>query len=590
MPDGDSVYRDICESMTSGVVVIGGDGVIRTFNQTASTILDLERDAVVGRNFAEVFLANAAFDELNEAMLAAIYDGVVGHQRVVNVTIGGNAVPLAVATSYLRGTAGGQGSGRTVVAVFSDVSEVQELKARESELALDLESKHEELRSAYRDLEQRNSDLDTLLRRVQVVRAAAAVFVAALIFVLGAYVWSGPGSEVSGEAQRRDGAGAPGAELRLATVERQAVSSMITMPGEIRPRGEVAVTSPISGQVGTLHVKRGQRVREGQLLLDLDVTQVEIQGRKARAAFLTAKAKVEELNNWSNSLEVSRARRAVTKARIALEAANTKVEETAFLVERGLVPSANKDSAERELRTRSLDLETAEQDLEAVLAKGSETETVAGLELENAEAELARVDWALRNATITAPIAGVVVSLQQESAARGRTLSAGASIQAGQHLLTIGDMAGLTVTGRVDEIDVGRVRPGDKVRVTGPAFEDIELEGVVAHVSSQASSGRIQQGVPRFEVTALVDALDERQREAVRLGMSAEMDIILQRNDNALVAPVGAVTVTGGKPRVRVWDEAAGSERIVEVEVGITTLDHVEILGGVALGDRLVLQ
>ena len=305
---------------------------------------------------------------------------------------------------------------------------------------------------------------------------------------------------------------------------------------------------------------------------------------------MIAKAKVEELNNWSASLDVSKARRAVTKSRIALEAANTRMEETAFLVERGLVPSANKDAAEREQRTRSLDLETAQQDLEAVLAKGRETETVAGLELQNAEAELARVDWALRNATITAPIAGVVVSLQQGSSARDQTLSAGASIQAGQHLLTIGDMAGVTVTGRVDEIDVGRVRPGDKVRVTGPAFDDVDLEGVVAHVSSQASSGRVQRGVPRFEVTALVEALDAPQREVVRLGMSAEMDIVLHRNDNALVAPVSAVAVAGGRPQVRVWDEATGNERVVEVEVGITTFDFVEILSGLAPGDRVVVQ
>ncbi len=586
VPGGDSIYRDVCESMTSGVVLIDGNGLIETLNRAASAILDLDREAVIGRTFAEVFVANAAFDELNEAVLAAIYDGVVGHQRMVNISVSGQVVPLAVATSYLRETTGSQRHGGAVVAVFSDVSEVQQLRARETELALDLEAKHRELGSAYRDLEQRNRELDTLLRRVQVVRIAASAGVVALMVGIGAYVWSGSSASVA-DTPRQD-APSSDRDLRLVTVEPGRIRSTITVPGEIRPRGEVAVTSPISGQVGSVHVKRGQSVRQGQPLLDLDVTQVQIQGRRAQAAFLKAKAQVEELANWATGVEVSRARRAVTKVQIALEAANTKLEETAFLVERGLVPSASKDAAEREQRTRRLDLETAEQDLNAVLSKGGESHAVAGLELQNTEAELERIDWALKNATIVAPVAGVVVSLQQESTLRASTLSAGASIQPGEHLLTIGDMEGVTVTGRVDEVEVGRVRPGHAVRVTGPAFRDIALQGTVVHVSSQASTSRAQHALPSFEITAAVDTLDTRQREAVRLGMSAEMEIVVHESERALLVPVGAVALVDGKPQVRVWDAGTGAERIVDITTGITTLDSVEVLSGLAPGDRIV--
>ena len=502
---GDSIYRDLCESMTSGVVLIDGEGVIETFNAAAAEILGLDPENVLGRTFAEVFVANAAFEELNEAVLAAVYDGIVGHQRMVSVAVEGRPVPLAVATSYLDGTTAGTHGRRAVVAVFTDISELEASKARESELATDLAARHEELRTAYRDLEARNRKLDTLLRKVQVVRVGASVGIIALTVAIGAYVWTG--SDASGAVA--GDASDPDRERRLVSVEPRKISSTITVPGVIRPRGEVAVNSPIGGQVGTVHVQRGQSVEKGQPLLDLDVTQVQIEGRRVQATYLKAKAKVDEFADWAASPDVSRSRRAVAKARIALEAANTRLEETSFLVGRGLVPSASEDAAERELQTRRLDLETAEQDLNAVLARGRESHQVARLELENASAELEAIDWALKNATVVAPFAGVVVSMREASSPQGAALSAGASIRAGEHLMTIGDMDGVTVTGRVDEVEVGRIHPGHRVRVTGPAFGDIALVGSVSHVSSQALAGRMQHELPSFEVAAVVDRLGE---------------------------------------------------------------------------------
>ena len=582
----DAIYREVCESMTSGVLLIDGQGRIETCNPAAAAILGLEADTVVGRTFAETFVAEADYDELNEAILAAIYEGVVGEQRMVTVSVDGATVPLAVATSYLRDASAGDAGRRAVVAVFSDVSELEQLRVREAELATSLEARHQELRSAYRDLEARNGELDTLLRKVHVVRVAASAGVVALTLAIGTYVASGSSTDLASEPAP-DG-GAPGHEPRLVTVEPQRLVSTITVPGEIRPRGEVSVNSPMSGQVGAVHVKRGQSVRQGAPLLDLDVTQVQIQGRRAQAAYLTAKARVDDFADWPASVEVSRTRRAVAKARIALEAANTKVEETSFLVERGLVPSASGDAAERERQTRRLDLETAEQDLEAILARGHESREVARLELQNARAELEQIEWALENATIVAPVAGVVVSLREESSPGGQTLSPGASIQAGEHLLTIGDMRGVTVTGRVDEVDVGRVRAGHAVRVSGPAFADIMLEGSVAHVSSQALPSHTQQGLPSFEIAAVVETLDKRARGAVRLGMSAEMQIDVYTNEQALLVPFAAVTLTDGEPRVRVWDEASRAERSIGVTAGITTSDAVEILAGLRPGDRVV--
>ena len=587
LDESTSVYRSICESMTCGVMLIDGDGSVETFNPAAAAILGVDREAVLRRSFAEVFIGNEAFEELNEAVLAAVYEGVVGLQCVATVSVGGRAVPLAVDTSYLREPGAREGSRRSVVAVFSDISELESLRVKEAALARQLEAKHGELREAYRGLEARNRELGELLRKVRAVRLAAAACGVLLAGGIGAWLWSETpavlfGSTPTQAARADDGE-------RFVVVEPARIALTITVPSVIDPLREVAVTSPIEGQVGAVHTAVGEHVIAGQPLLDLDVTEVRLQRRQAEVAYLKAKAGMDALSSWSSGVEASKAKRAVTKGQIALEAVNTKLAEVSFLVEEGLVPARRRAAAEREQRTRLLDLESAEQDLNAVLAKGRDPLGVSRLELETASGELARLDGILRNATVAAPVAGVVLRLGGGSGWQAAPLSQGTSIEAGQHLVTIGDMAGLTASGRVDEVDVRRLRPGGAVRITGPAFPGIVLEGRVIQVSSQASRTTGQGGVPTFAITAAVDRLDAEQRKAVRLGMSADLEIVVYENDKALVVPLGAVDLSQGSPRVRVRDPATGNERIVQVATGITAIDAVEILSGLARGDRVVV-
>lgn len=583
----DSLYRSVCDSMSSGVMLLNAQGLIETFNPAASQLLGVDRMAVMNRSFSEMFLADEAFEEFNEAVLAAMYEGDVGHQRALSVSVGGRRVPLTVATAYLHGPSSDPHGRRGVVAVFSDISELESLRATQIELAEDLRAKHTELRTAYRSLEDRNRELATLLRRVHAVRIAASIGVIALVVGIGIWLWRESPAAWFGTASAVSEAVSGGS---LFTVEPTRITSKVTVTSTISPRREVAVTSPIDGKVGAVHVQPGERVAAGAALLDLDVSEVRIRRRTAQATWLKASAQVATLADWESSVEVSRARRAMTKARLALEAGSTQLAETAFLVEQGLAPAVKEEAARREQRTRRLDLESAEQDLNAVLAKGDGDMEVARLELDNAAAELERIDRILRNAEVTAPVAGVVLHLGAGSGRRGGgRLAAGTPVEAGEHLVTIGDMEGVAVSGRVDEVEVRRIRPGHAVRISGPAFPGITLDGRIVHVSSQASRPSGNQRLPTFEIAAVVDTLTPEQRAEVRVGMSAEMEIVVHEVDGALVVPVRAVDLSTGSPRVRVRDEATGGERVVEVTTGITTLDSVEIRSGLAQGATVVV-
>ena len=259
--DDELLHGRILDSMTCGVMLIDAGGVITAFNAAAAELLGLDRRSVVGRVFAEVFLSNETFDDFSEAVLRAVYDGSVGDQQVINVPREARLVPLAVSTSCLRDACGGERTDPGVVAVFSDISELEELRARQIELARDLESKHEELKEAYRSLEGRNRRLDALVRRVKAARTVAAVFVIALGVGIGVFAWRG--SPAGWIDKSPAPSGQPMETRSFVTVEPSRIVSTITVATEIDPRREVAVTSPVRGTVAAVHVQHGETVHAG---------------------------------------------------------------------------------------------------------------------------------------------------------------------------------------------------------------------------------------------------------------------------------------------------------------------------------------
>ena len=589
----DLIYRTVLNNVASGVLSIDSRGVVTSFNVAASEIVGLPGETVVGRTFAEVLHDLEGGDEFCDVILDAVYDSSVGHQRVVQAAFGGRAQSLSVATSYLKEERDGETVRVGVVAVFNDISEIKTLREQELRLAREVEANHTELRDAYRTLESSNRELSTALRKMRVLRIGAAVFVLAVFLALGLYTWSG--DQRSGILASVTGAsaGVEGDPVTL-VVEPQRVSSAIAVTGYLAPRREIVVTSPIDGKVAAVHFRYGERVEKGQRLVDLNVGDVQFQYGEARATHIKARERVKELDDWSNRVDVSRARRTVSKSRMALETRQNRLAETEFLLERGVIPASEHEAAEREHRNQQLDLQSVEQDLEIVLAKGVTDGRVARLELENARARMENLAETLRNAAVDAPVAGVVMLPKRgddgaQAGEKERRLVRGGDVKRGGRLLTIGDLDGLTVVGRVDEVDVVRVRPGQPARIAGDAFPGIELHGTIAHVSSEAISGGSGNSLPFFEVAAVVQDVPEARRGLLRVGMSANLEVVVYEKADAILVPIGAVRIGDGQPRIRVKDPDSGTIRSVVVVTGVTTVDSVEIVDGIAAGDEIVI-
>ncbi len=577
-----STHEAILETLASAVLSLEAGGAVTTFNSAAAAITGLAPQAVIGRTFAEIFLPIEGAEGFCETVLDAVYNGTLVRRRVVEATFPGGKRTLSMSVSEVARGAGGSTS---LAVVFDDISEIRELRQKELSLAHEVDEQHRQLKEAYRRLEQQNRDLADARKRTRLARFGGT---AALLLLLGALTVFAldlrPDRTAPGEGQ------AAPAETRIHVVEPQPLQAVVTVIGQLAPRREIDVTSPMTGKIAAVHVAYGASVEAGQALVELDVTETTAQHREAEATFIAARERHERALNWEESVEVSRARRNVTKARIDLEDSRSQLDETAFLLERGVIPTAEHEAAERNFENRRLDLEAAEQDLAVVTEQGASDGQIARLELANAQARLEELGETLRLAVLRAPIPGVVMGPRDAPSTEDRSqdrLVAGSSVVYGERLLTIGDIEGLSVVGRVDELDVALIRPGAPVTVRGEAFPDFDLQAAVGRVSSEALATNPGDSPPAFELVAVVDELTEQQRALVRIGMSATLEILVRDETDVLLAPVEAVAIRDGETTVELVEGDA--VRTAKVTTGMTTFSSVEIVEGLRPGDRILL-
>ena len=119
----DLVYQKVLANMADGVMSLGLDGVITTFNPSAARILGLDPDRVIGRTFAECFLQEEGLDGFNELVLKAIYESEATHSQEVPVTLSRGERWLSMSTTFLRAGVDASAPKLGVIVVFSDTTE-----------------------------------------------------------------------------------------------------------------------------------------------------------------------------------------------------------------------------------------------------------------------------------------------------------------------------------------------------------------------------------------------------------------------------------------------------------------------------------
>jgi HlyD family secretion protein len=444
------------------------------------------------------------------------------------------------------------------------------------------------------------------------------VIAIALLALLGfggwqRFVGSGGAAEASAE--------------ETALVRRGTLEVTVGGTGSLAPASEVALAFLAGGQVAEVLVEEGQEVEAGQALVRLDVDELELEVARVEArlaaaegqlAQLTAPPQPEQVVAQEANLQAMQgqlsaavaSRDQVVAGADASEIAAAEAQVAAAEMEHRAAIHAydaikeegdRKEQARYDLWAAEVALNAAQTQLAELLA-GADAEEVrvaqanvwaaaaqrdaaqaqldlllAGATEEQIQAAQATVDQSqvaldqarlqLEWATLTAPMAGTVMSLDVEP---GQTLSPG------QPILVLSDLSALEVGINLDETDVAEVAVGQETRMSLDAFPGTDLSGEVTYVAPVA---QVQSGVVLYPVTSRLDETDL----PVRIGMTADVDIATATREDVLIAPLRAIETEG--ERAYVWRLSDGEFERVEVTLGLLTDTEVEIVSGLAEGD-----
>lgn len=584
MSTAEAFSSNILDNMSDGVLTVDMQGTITMFNPAAAATLGIEHQGVTGRKFAEVFFEVEGNDAFTQIVFNAIYDSAAGEAETIEFhRPDDQKVVLGVTSSYLRDR---DGQPMGVILVFSDITEITRLKQQQEDL-------NRELTQAYLKLEDSHKDLFANFTKGRRMRMLAIGCIFLLFVGVGVFFWLDPSdtfSSIRNAAQELPhmGASPPGADasgVNTVPVREQAISNTISLSGVLAPLEQVNVIAPFAGNVVAEHYEIGQTVKKGAPLLELGTDEIQSKLRDAKAQFIKAKKKFNDVADWKTSAEVAKARREAEAASRKLDSSKRALEESRLLFEKTIIPRTELENAEETWRSAVSSFKSAQENLRSVMDQGSSANLeIARMELENARENLDSYQQKFDRSVVSAPVDGVVLKPPEDEKDKD-ILSIGAPVKEGQVLFTVGNLSGMSVKTRVDEVDILNVHQGQKVKITGDAFPTVTLEGEVQHISAQAT--RDSGDAPGFDVKVIIEKMTDEQKRVARLGMTANLEVVVYENPHALLVPIQAVFHTADGYAVHALVD--GKVQQVPVKTGITTVTSVEITEGLKAGQQVVL-
>jgi len=313
----------------------------------------------------------------------------------------------------------------------------------------------------------------------------------------------------------------------IARAEKRDIDFSVEVSGDVMPAVQLDVKAEVGGKVKKLHVLPGQTVKQGDLLAEID-----------DSVLLTDKdSALTEIDG----------------AKLAMERAKKNY-------------VRSKDLFEQKLVSREVfDNTTAEFE-------------IAQNDLIKAQRKLQQVEDQLRFARVVAPSDGTVLTVP---VAEGQVIIAAASVNNGTTLMTIADLRKLLVQTHINQVDVARLELSQAVKLRAESLRDLEMEASISFIAPVAT---VTNNVKGFDVQALI----EKPNPRLRPGMTVNMTVPIARADDALSVPIAAVFQSEGNKKV-VYVRKGDTTEKREVKVGVTNIEHAQILDGVSEGEEILL-
>ena len=189
----------------------------------------------------------------------------------------------------------------------------------------------------------------------------------------------------------------------------------------------------------------------------------------------------------------------------------------------------------------------------------------------------------LEQCEIRATVAGLVIYKDVFFGSEKRKVQVGDQVWPNQPLIMLPDLSKMVVETQVRETDIYKVEKNQQVAISVDAYPALELRGGVDYIGTLAQEDEVLRAGKYFTVTILVDEADQR----LRPGMSARVELLVERLSSAVYVPLEAVFERGGKHYCYVMN--GGSAEAREVLVGPSNENHIVIGTGVEAGELVLL-
>jgi HlyD family secretion protein len=353
------------------------------------------------------------------------------------------------------------------------------------------------------------------------------------------------------------------ARVSLVTVEQRDFAQTVVASGHVEAPHRVSIGVQIVGTVEEVPVAEGQTVAAGTLLVLLDARELRAAAEQATRAVEQAELKLRSIDQVQRPV----AEQALRQARVTLDNARASQGRTADLFRQGFVGQAALDDAQKALDLADAQVAVAMRQLDALRVDGSDRR-IAEAALAEARASAEAAQARLRNTRIAAPVAGVLIA---------RDVEPGDVVQPGKALMTLSPLGETQLVVDIDERNVGRIALGQHALASADAFPDRRFGAEVVYVNPGIDA---QRGSVEVKLRVPDPPLELKQ------DMTVSVDIAVAERAHAVLVQVDALHDADAAPWVlRVED---GRARRRAVRVGLRGNGWVEVLEGLARGDRLV--
>lgn len=355
-----------------------------------------------------------------------------------------------------------------------------------------------------------------------------------------------------------------GPRVPVITAQRGAVVQTLAMVGRVATPAEVQLAAREPSAVTQVPVYAGDHVEAGALLVQMDDDEARALMMQAEAALAQAKAQTSQVRTITSKT----ASADLTQARAQLAEAQRVYDRDETLFRSGNLTASEVDQARTALTVARSRERSAELQAAAVSKNGVQWQAAVAAET-FAEGGLLAARERVERLRVLAPAAGIITA---------RSIEVGEVVQPGTALVTMVLDGPKRLVVEPDEKNLASLRPGQRALASAEAFPEQTFETEIEYIAPSVDP-------LRGTIEVWLHVLEPP--ELLRTDMTVSVDIVIERNDDALTLPAAAVRdLATDAPWVLVVEDSRAVAR--PLELGLRGDDVVEVRAGLSAGDRVI--